>query len=350
MFDSRPRIILASLCLLASSAALMPLTAAAQASPADKAMAEMLFDRGLSLMKQGQYESACAELERSQQVEGGIGTMLYLAECYERLGRTASAWALFREAASAARAEGQADRFKQGMARADKLEPQLSKLTVHVRESVPGLVVLRNGQPVPSSVFGSAVPMDPGEQRFEARADGYAPWSLTVELADRAGSVSVDIPALKPLPAAERVSPSEAAAQVNGLEAPAGGSALPLRAASASTSATTSHHSIQGPLGAVLGGAGIVGLGVGAYFGARAIAKNNAAEDACPGGRCSAQGDALDKQAHNAATLSNAFVIGGAAVLVGGAILYFTRPRERAPSVALQLSPRAAGVTVGGTL
>ena len=334
---------------LAAALCCLPLTAAAQASPADKAMAEMLFDRGLTLMKQGHYSEACAELERSQQVEGGIGAMLYLAECYERLGRTASAWALFREAASTARNEGQLDRAKQGTSRADKLEPLLSKLTINVPSPAPELQVLRNGQLVPRSVFGSPVPMDPGELRFEARALGYAPWTLTVELPSDGAALSVDVPALSPLPAAQRLQLTQAILPPSP-DAPATSPAA-LDAGMTRPTPQPTSNSVQGPLGAVLSGAGIIGLGVGAYFGARAIAKNNAAENACPGRVCNtAQGSQLDDQAHTAATLSNVFVIGGAALLVGGAVLYFTRPSEHAPKLGLRVSPRAAAVVFGGTL
>src|SRR4249919_971457 len=75
--------------------ALSPSLAGAQTSASDKAMAEHLFDRGLALMRQGQFSEACTQLEQSEAIERGIGTLLYLAECYEKLGRTASAWAMF---------------------------------------------------------------------------------------------------------------------------------------------------------------------------------------------------------------------------------------------------------------
>ncbi|MFM2417004.1 MAG: hypothetical protein RL385_1727, partial [Pseudomonadota bacterium] len=76
--------------------------ARAETNAADKAAAEALFDRGLQLLRDGKVSEACSALEESESIEPGIGTMLYLADCYERLGRTASAWALFREAASRA--------------------------------------------------------------------------------------------------------------------------------------------------------------------------------------------------------------------------------------------------------
>jgi serine/threonine-protein kinase len=326
---------------------LAPLMASAQNSASDKAMAEMLFDRGLSLMRQGQYAEACDELERSQAVDSAIGTMLYLAECYEKLGRTASAWALFREASSAARNEGQTERAKQGSSRADRLEPQLSKLTINVPSPVPGLQLLRNGQPVSSSVYGTAVPMDPGEQRFEARAAGYAPWIVSVTLPANGASLSVDVPALTPLPASQQPPPMAAASSTAPEDLPGTPTTRELVAPS-----EPRHASVQGPVGLVLGGVGIVGIGVGSFFGARAISKNNSADAVCPNRQCPAdsQGKQLDDQARNAATLSNVFVIGGAVLLVGGAVLYFTRPKEHSVDVALRSDGRSASVVVGGNL
>lgn len=331
----------------AAVVSLTPLMASAQTTASDKAMAEMLFDRGLSLMRQGQYAEACDELERSQAVDSAIGTMLYLAECYEKLGRTASAWALFREAASAARNEGQTERAKQGTARADRLEPMLSKLTINVPSPVTGLQVLRNGQPVSNSVYGTAVPMDPGEQRFEARAPGYAPWIVSVTLPDNGASLSVDVPGLAPLPASQQPQPTAAAPAANPQDVPATPTTRELTAPN-----EPHHRSVQGPVGLVLGGVGIVGVGIGSFFGARAISKNNSANSVCPNRQCPAdsQGRQLDDQAHNAATLANVFVIGGAVLLVGGAVLYFTRPKEHSVDVALRSDGRSASLVVGGAL
>src|ERR1700743_3286590 len=137
-----------------TSAALGARVAEAQVSAADKATAEALFDRGLTLLKEGRLEEACQRLEQSNTIEHGIGTMLYLAECYEKSGRTASAWALFREASSEAHAAGQVERATAGRQRAARLEPTLSRLTIEVPDAarVPGLEVTRNGTPVAKGV------------------------------------------------------------------------------------------------------------------------------------------------------------------------------------------------------
>src|SRR5262245_30572765 len=104
--------------------------AGAATTAEEKAEAEALFDEGLNLMKQGQFEQACPKLEQSGRIDPGIGTLLYLGECYEKTGRTASAWATFREAASAAQAAGQAERASKAQERAKALEATLSRLTV----------------------------------------------------------------------------------------------------------------------------------------------------------------------------------------------------------------------------
>jgi hypothetical protein len=322
--------------------------AQAQTSGADKAVAEMLFDRGLASMRQGDFAQACAQFEQSQSIERGIGTMLYLAECYEDLGRTASAWAMFREAASAARAEGQTERANTGVARAAQLEPQLSKLTLHVPSgnALEGLVVWRNGQQVPEGVWGLATPIDPGEQRVEARAPGHVSWAVTVNLPANGATVSVDVPQLTPLPAAA-LQPSAAASEpgpaqtVQSEPRPA-----PSAAVSASHAANSSGNSWQRPLGLVLGSAGIVALGVGTVFGVRAAGKTSDLDKACPGSVCAANSPAskLHDQAQSAATVSNVLVIGGAALLVSGAVVYFTA----GPKESVQLSLRGAGA--GGQL
>src|SRR6188768_4533635 len=100
----------------------VPTPAHAEAGAAQKAAAESLFDDGLKAMKSGHFAEACPKLEESERIDPAIGTLLYLGECYEKTGRTASAWATFREAASLANTSNQADRARVASARAQGLE------------------------------------------------------------------------------------------------------------------------------------------------------------------------------------------------------------------------------------
>lgn len=311
----------------------------AQVTADQKAAAEALFDKGLALMKQGEYAQACSYLEQSQAVERGIGTMLYLAECYEKLGRTASAWALFREAASAAAAEGQGERAQAGATRASQLEPQLARLAILVPPAaqLPGLEVFRNGVGVSSAVWGVMVPVDPGPQKIDVRAPGHEAWTHTETLA-RSGQLSVSIPRLT---AAANPEPVASAPEAPSPVAPAEPPAV--------SQPHSKPGSVQRTAAIVTGAVGIVGLGLGTYFGVRAASKNDEAKDACPRNECPGN-DAFELQqdAETAATLANVFVIGGAALVGAGVVLYFTAPRAETPDVALRGRPGGAELTVSG--
>jgi serine/threonine-protein kinase len=120
--------VLVSLAALLAGALLSAPWAHAEATSAEKAAAEALFDQGVALLRAHDYRGAATKLEASQRIEPAIGTLLYLGECYERLGRTASAWAMFREAGSMARRAGDIDRAKLAGERAARLEPELAYL------------------------------------------------------------------------------------------------------------------------------------------------------------------------------------------------------------------------------
>src|SRR4051812_7008556 len=151
---------------------------------ADKATAEVLFDQGKALLLEGKLAEACPKLAESLRLDTGIGTMLYLAECYERSGMTASAWAQFREAQATASKDGDA-REKIAKERADLLEPKLSRFSVMVPSAsdVAGLVVTRDGTPIGRAAWGVDAPIDPGRHVIGASAPGRQLRETTIEIA-----------------------------------------------------------------------------------------------------------------------------------------------------------------------
>jgi len=318
---------------------------------ADKAMAEALFDRGLSLMREGKYAEACTQLEHSQEIERGIGTLLYLGECYEKLGKTASAWATFREAASFARAENQLDRARTGTTRASLLQPLLSRITVHVpaEHQVQGLTVTRNGQVVPVGAYGVALPVDPGTQQISASAPGRHAWSLDVALPPNGANVAVDVPLLEideaaaaQLAAPPVVTPPAAAEE--------GEIAQPAKAPKAALS-SVKHASWQRPVGLVVGAVGLAALGVGAFFGVQADSANKDLERACPQEVCASSNRHLQKRADDRALVSTISVVSGAALLGVGTVLFLTAPtRESAVSVSARAGSDGAMLQLRGAL
>ena len=327
-------------------------SAGAQNAAADKAAAEALFQQGIELMRVGKVAEACDKLEQSSSVEHGIGTSLYLAECYEKVGRTASAWGLFREASSEAQARGEAERAASGKRRADKLEPLLSHLTLQVVSEgrVPGLEISRDGSVVPSGLWNVAVPVDPGSHRLEAHAPGYADWAAVVNVDPNGANATATLPALLPAAVNPAVPPGPLVASVG---PPSTASAPAATSNGASPSRDEAPHAgrTQRTVGMVAGGLGIVALGVGSYFGIRAVSENDDAKTHCPSGGAvchDTTGTSLTEQAQSAARLANVFVIGGAVLAAGGAALFFSAPEDQAPKVAFSSDGRGARLTVGG--
>jgi hypothetical protein len=264
----------------------------------DKAAAEVLFEQGRSLLLEGKVGEACPKLAESLRLDRGIGTMLFLAECWQRLGKTASAWAQFREAEIIAGQEKDA-REKVAHERAERLAPTLSTLVITLpRESAtPGLTVLRDGHPVGEAVFGTKTPIDPGPHVISASASGYKSWETKITVGANADEAKIVVPSLERLPAAP----------------PPKGETPP-----------SSSWPFQRTLGLGLAGVGLVGVGIGTAFGLSAIDKNNFADEHCPEIGCDRDGIAAGERAVEHGTISTIGFIAGGALIVGGAVLFFT--------------------------
>jgi tetratricopeptide (TPR) repeat protein len=184
--------------ILAALAIATPLAAGGRAAAQrrEQATAEVLFERALTAMQAGDYAAACPLLEESEALDHGIGTTLYLAECYERVGRTASAWAAFRRAASLASAAGQDERARAASERAARLDLQLSTLTLAVDAPSPELALACDGVALPRSAWGVPVPVDPGEHVIEAVAPRHTPLRALVPVRGAGAAVLYRVPAL----------------------------------------------------------------------------------------------------------------------------------------------------------
>src|SRR5262249_17702632 len=138
------------------------------------------------------------KLAESQRLAPGTGALLALALCHEKEGKTASAWAEFREVAPVARRDGRADRSQMAEEHAAALEPKLARLTVTgdpETAGVVGLVVRRDGAEMNRAAWGTPAPVDAGEWRLEASAPGRLPWRTVVTIRDGEDK-SVAVPAL----------------------------------------------------------------------------------------------------------------------------------------------------------
>src|SRR5215831_17646129 len=114
--------------------ALPILLAPSVARAGDPVAAQALFDEAKQLVADGHYAAACPKFAESQQADPGAGTQFHLADCWQHVGRVASAWALFREVESQAHARGETGRERVAHDRAAALEPFLPKLKIVTHE------------------------------------------------------------------------------------------------------------------------------------------------------------------------------------------------------------------------
>jgi len=322
----------------------------AEPTATEKAMATQLFEDAELLSTNSQYAGACPKYAESQRLDPQLGTLLHLADCYEKVGKTASAWASFKEATEVAvrrnAAGNNEPREKVARARAAALESKLSRLTITVaKPDLAGLEVLQDGYPVGRAMWGSAVPVDPGQHTVTAKAPRNKTWTKTFDVGPDGVKVAVVVPLLEAEPAG---APPAAAPQ-----------ASPFQATAAPASAeTAAKPGVQRTIAYVVAGVGGAALLTGTVFALMRTSALSERDQICPSNRCTRDeasriDDLTDKAKSNATVANVAFGIGGAAI-VGGVVLYFTAPRtpSTTPTTGLRVqpwvAPTAAGAAIGG--
>lgn len=301
--------------------------ALAEPSETDRNLAQSLFDQGKRLMAAGDVRQACPKLQESQRLDPSGGTLLNLALCHEKEGKLATAWTEFREALSVARREGRKERMDAAQEHMTALEPKVPWLTLTVQDDLPGQELRLDGVILGKAAWGSPLSVDPGSHKLTATAPGKKTWLQTLTLAE-GQKQSLIVPELEDAPPGQ------------------------------SSSATAPGHARPAPparkrtAGFVVGGAGVVALGVGAFFGFRTLSQKEDSDRLCPTDTtCSGEGASLNSDAHTSAWVSN---IGIGLGLVGigvGTYLVLSGGKpdaDQARSRRLQLAVNADATPGGG--
>lgn len=322
---------LRSLCSALSLTVLFASSVArAELTPIERATAEALFQEGVQLMDRGEYATACDKFAGTLEIEPGLGTMLHLADCYDKLNRTASSWALFEEVASRAKLAGDAARETIATARANELKARLSLIHLdltRVRQTAASrstLQVTIGRTLIPSAMWDSSIPVDPGSQRLEVVAEGYEPWVFSLVVAPGPSLRRVTVPELTRKVTERQLRPS---------------SARPISPALPRTPRSEDPHPSSTPrvLGYISGAIGLVGLGLGGYFGYNAYRSQRDSLDSCRASdpnACTASGVELRQDAFRFAELANySAIAGGAFVLVGTTLLVVSPTANDPPRI-----------------
>jgi hypothetical protein len=296
--------------------ACLPLSvSAAWAQANDKAAyADQLFDQGVALMKSDNCPAAIPEFLSSQQLDPSAATLVNLATCYARIGRKATAWKVYRQAATAAGVEGNDDLRARAFKAMSVLSPTLTKLKIVAPNRSTALSLKLNGQAL-NSYDDMPVPLDSGENIIEAVAPGHEPWRRSVTASERGATIVIEVPELRP-------------------------ASKPAPASEWRTAAV------------MVGGAGVAGIVVGAILGVSAKQTHDDSNVYCRAGRCTETGVELRDEAFRKATVSTLAVGIGAAAAATGVVLWLTSPRvsERGASISAHGTPSQVGLSLDARL
>jgi hypothetical protein len=311
---TRYALLVASL-LSASSISVTPAGAQAPPPPPQpaasatdaRALAETLFFTARGMMEAGRYPEACPKLAESYRLDAAPGTLLNLAVCNEKVGKTASAWGEFRDALAEARRMNRPDREKLATEHIAALEPELSYLAITVPplvRVVRGFEILRNGVPLQSAAWDTDLPVDPGDVEVVERAPLYKPKTLHVTVG-----------------AKEHASLAAVPLELAPIERP-----------------PVAFWTGKRTTGLIVALAGVVAAGGGTVLGVLAINDKKKSDDNCPNDfgetRCQPAGVTAMNRANGEAWGSN-IAFGAAVVGVGlGAYLFFTGGAQEAPPPA----------------
>jgi len=278
--------------------------------------AQALFDQAKQLAREGRYTEACPKFEESQRIDPGSGTLINLADCYEKLGRIASAWSTFLEAGTAADAASNSLRAETARKRAAELAPALARITIVVADppAEPSLQISRDGVNVGQAQWGVAIPVDEGSHVFVASAAGKRTWSTTIVIQGRSSNTQVIVPVLDPLPrmlVAESREPPRPAPQT-------------MRISDRASAERRIGIGPQRTAALVAAGIGVVGASLGTVFGLQSKSARDKANQYCNNDECwDDRGVNLKSDAMSRGNVATALFVAGTVGLASATVLWF---------------------------
>ncbi|MEI9937523.1 MAG: carboxypeptidase-like regulatory domain-containing protein [Pseudomonadota bacterium] len=328
-----------------------PLARAQSSEPSAHTVAVDMFDAGDALMKSGHIHEACPKYAESYRLDPRVGALLHWADCLEQDGKLASAYAAFRDAVELA--ERSADRRRDfAVARVRALEPRLSRIIIEApTEGLPQDATIQlDSLSIVASGLGVGIAVDPGEHSVRASAPGFAPFTDSLVVNGEGQVETVTIPALEPTVTVEPEPSSLAALTIDPSSRSKTAANPPADLALKPVRENSPNH--QKWIGAGVGGAGIVALGVSAYFFSKMLGALDQRNDLCPHDPCPADTDpervrSLESEARTAEAWGLGLSIGGAIAVVAGTVLYLRSPSDPATLRAWQPRTAKSGVMQG---
>jgi hypothetical protein len=271
------------------------------------ATAKTLFEQGKQQLADGHVDLACASFKASNDAVARVGTLLNLGDCYEKLGKLASAWGAYFDAISLGRRQGKPEYEDFAQKKKDELEPKLLKMTIVVpaENKVDGMKISRDKVAVEGAAWGVPIPVDAGPHAIDVTAPHKLPFHKDVVVDEAHKVLEVTIDKLEEAPTAWPKS-TEPQVVERIVEVPSVWTGLRVA-------------------GVVAGGVGLAATVVGIVLGVVANSTyQNALTQQCGGNpsNCTAQGAANGSTAYTLAGVATGLFIGGLVAVAAGVTFF----------------------------
>lgn len=280
------------------------------------------FDEAMQLMRDGQFDRACPKLEEALAAEGTMIVRFRLAECYEQIGKLASAFTRYREVAGEAALTDASEREAFAKKKALELEPRVPRLKLLVPPEVGAVTTLNiavDDQSIERNSWSNDIMLDMGTHAITVTGSGYRTWTFTFELKTEREIRTIQVPnqtipvAPAPPPAPRGPAPDEG-----------GGGLAP-----------------QTIAGITVGAAGVVMMAIGIGMGVAAKGQFDDSLSGCNAqDQCDASAIAAQESAVTEGNAATAIFIIGAVATAGGVVLWLLAPSN--DDVALGVTPTGA--------
>jgi hypothetical protein len=306
---------------------------------------DTLFQQGVDLERNGRLEEACEKYRQSQELLPRGGSALHLANCLELKRDFVAAWSAYHGALDFAKRDQRADRVELIEKRLAALEAKVGFVELVLpATAATERVVMLDGRALTDEMSHAPIPVLPGEHLLSVEQPQRARWQASV-FVEPGGRKRVEVPALE-----EKRTTAERT-QASPPTKPTSTAAEASRRAESKTAPGAGGGSTQRTLGWVTAGVGVVGVGVGSYFGLRAFSKKAESDDAIENGSCFEQCHEAWNDGRSAATVSNvAFAVGAAAIGAGTLLLLTSEGSSESAAKGARLVVEAGAGSRAGAL
>jgi hypothetical protein len=326
---SWPKALIPSVALIAQFAVPGLAHAQDESDAQETAAARALAVDGVKLAQADQCGEAIDKLDRAEKLKHSAIVLSHLGQCQVKLGKwvegSESLRKMVREPLPENPSPALEEAYRKAQATLRDLKPRIPSVRIMVAAPREASVTLKmDGQEVPSTVIGVALPADPGDHVIEVSAPGYLRASAPVKLvAGASASVQLEL----------KRDPAAVEARAEPVPAPQQRQPVHFQDRAPAPLAVSSEERSSGAgkvLAYVAYGIGAAGLGVGIGFGAAASGAESSLRTSCPNRVCPPDREDELSSAKTKGTISTiGFAAAGGGVVLGTIFLVLSGSSSR---------------------